>query len=127
MKEYLVDLVIDKTFSVWASSPEQAKERAIARAKRMLESYNSLCIDQIEEIDEEDTEFANDYKVCCYNIHGKCVEEYDIEADYPFGAAQAALDFCKGDYPFEAITKISVMIGDEWEFFVVKEGKVEIE
>lgn len=126
MKEYLVDLVIDKTFSVWAASPQQAKERAIARAKNLYESYNALSIDGIEEV-EEDTDFANEYKVCCYNIHGKCVEEYDIEADYSFGAAQAALDFCKGDYPFEAITKISVMINDEWEFFVVREGKVGIE
>ena len=49
MREFSVDLVIDKTFNVFAETGEEAKELAIQRARMMLDSYNSLEIDYVYE------------------------------------------------------------------------------
>lgn len=45
MREFSVDLVIDKTFNVFAETEQEAKELAIQKAREMLGSYNSLSID----------------------------------------------------------------------------------
>jgi hypothetical protein len=53
MKKYDVDLIIGKTYEVFANSIEEAKDKAISAAREEIQ-YNSLCIeDVIEENDKE--------------------------------------------------------------------------
>ena len=53
MKEFNIDLVIDKTFHVFADTEQEAKEEAIKNARQLLGNYNSLVIDNIEENKED--------------------------------------------------------------------------
>lgn len=52
MKEYIVDLIIDKTVSVQANSIEEAKEAAIAQIRRSM-MYSALTIEDVTEVDED--------------------------------------------------------------------------
>ena len=122
MREFSVDLVIDRTFNVFAETVEEAKEKAIRKAKEMLGSYNSLSIDFVYFNDEdEDTEFENEYQVLCFDPTGKCVYEYLIEADHSFGAAQAAEEFFKDDCPDECLAVIRVLVGDQYDEYFIEE------
>lgn len=121
MREFGIDLVIDKTFNVFAETVEEAKEKAIRKAKEMLGSYNSLSIDFVYFNDEEDLEFKNEYEVLCFDPTGKCVYEYLIEADHSFGAAQAAEEFFKDDCPNETLATIRVLVGDQYDEYDIKE------
>ena len=119
MKEFNIDLVIDKTFNVFAEDEQEAKEKAIAAARTLLYEYNSLCIDQVEEVEDEDLEFENEYEVLCFNTEGKMVYEYSIEADHTLGAATAAEEFFKDDCPNETLSVIRVLIGDDFDEYTV--------
>jgi hypothetical protein len=115
MKEFNIDLVIDKTFNVFANSVEEAKEKAILKARQLLGTYNCLNIDQVEEVEDEDLDCENEYEVLCFNTDGILVHKYFIEADHLFGAATAAEEFFKDDYPNEVLSTIRVIIGDDFE------------
>ena len=115
MKEFNIDLVIDKTFNVFADSVEEAKEKAILKARQLLGTYNSLSIDFVEEVEDEDLDFENEYEVLCFNTDGILVHAYSIEADHTLGAATAAEEFCRDDYPNEVLSTIRVIIGDDFE------------
>lgn len=115
MKEFNIDLVIDKTFNVFADSVEEAKEKAILKARQLLGTYNCLSIDQVEEVKDEDLDFENEYEVLCFNTDGILVHRYSIEADHTFGAATAAEEFFKDDYSNEVLSTIRVIIGDDFE------------
>ena len=52
MKEFIVDLVINKTVSIQANSIEEAKEKAIAEIRKSM-MYSALTIEDITEIDED--------------------------------------------------------------------------
>ena len=131
MREFSVDLVIDRTFNVFAETVEEAKEKAIRKAKEMLGSYNSLSIDFVyfndgdEDLEfkneNEDVEFENEYEVLCFDPTGKCVYEYLIEADNSFGAAQAAEEFFNDDCPNETLATIRVLVGDQYDEYDIKE------
>lgn len=127
MKEFSVDLVIDKTFNVFAETIEEAKELAIQRACMMMDSYNSLEIDCVYEtfngqIDiDEDVKFENEYDVLCFNPDGILIHEYSIEADHTFGAALAAEEFFKNDFPNEKLGMVRVLIGEQYDEYVFGE------
>lgn len=121
MKEFNIDLVIDKTFNVFADSEEEAKGLAIQRALDLLGSYNGLVIDFIEEVESEamdkaddDCEFDNEYNVYMYDDNDDLIWCYAIEADDEVGAKMAAKDFFKGDFPSKQWSKIIVELV-EWD------------
>ena len=117
MKEFNIDLVIDKTFNVFAETVEEAKEKAIREAREMLGSYNSLSIDFVyfNNEENEDCEFENEYEVMCFNTDDKLIHTYGIEADHTLGAATAAEEFFKDDFPNEKLKTIRVLIGDQYD------------
>lgn len=121
MKEFNIDLVIDKTFNVFAETVEEAKEKAIREARELLGSYNSLSIDFVyfNNEEDEDCDFENEYEVMCFNTEGLLVHEYSIEADHTLGAATAAEEFFRNDYPAETLETIRVIIGDDFEDYDV--------
>ena len=134
MKEFSVDLVIDKTFNVFAETEQEAKELAIQRARMMMDSYNSLEIDDVYEtfsgqIDiEDDCEFENEYSVLCFNPDGILINEYLMEADHTLGAATAAEEFFAEDFSDEILATVRVFpVGvddeayDEYIFYGDKE------
>lgn len=112
MKEYAVDLIIDRTFHVFAESREAAKVEAIAAARAILGSYNSLYVDQIESMDDEEEpnecDFENEYNAYCYDINDKMVYCYGIEADDEAGAYMAAKEFFTDDYPDRELKNIQI-------------------
>ena len=130
MKEFNIDLVIDKTFNVFAETREEAKELAIQKAHQLLGSYNSLCIDFVNEVDaddcckvdydcddvfefDDDCEFDNEYNVYMCDDNDNLIWCYAIEADDEVGAKMAAKDFFKGDFPNKQWSKIIVELV-EW-------------
>ena len=119
MREFGIDLVIDKTFNVFAETVEEAKELAIQKARQLMGTYNSLSIDFVEEIKDEDVEFENEYEVLCFNKDGRLVHEYSIEADHTLGAASAAEEFFKDDCPNETLSVIRVLVGDDFDEYTV--------
>lgn len=119
MKEFNIDLVIDKTFNVRAETLEEAKELAIQKARQLMGSYNSLTIDFVEEVENDDCEFENEYEVMCFNVDGILIHEYLIEADHTLGAATAAKEFFEADYPTETLETIRVIVGDDFEEYNV--------
>lgn len=119
MKEFNIDLVIDKTFNIRAETLEEAKELAIQKARQLMGSYNSLCIDFVDEVENDDCEFENEYEVLCFNTDGILVHEYSIEADHTLGAATAAKEFFGDDYPNETLSTIRVIVGDDFEEYNV--------
>ena len=118
MKEFNIDLIINKTFNVFAETVEEAKEKAIREAREMLYSYNSLSIDFVY-FNNEDCEFENEYEVMCFNTEGILVHEYSIEADHTLGAATAAEEFFRSDYPAEILETIRIIVGDDFEEYNV--------
>lgn len=120
MKEFNIDLVIDKTFNVFADSVEEAKEKAILKARQLVGTYNCVKIDFVKEVKDEDLDFENEYEVLCFNIDGILVHKYFIEADHLFGAAAAAEEFFRDDYPNEVLFTIRVIIGDSFEEYYVR-------
>lgn len=124
MREFNIDLVIDKTFNVFAETVEEAKELAIQRARQLMGTYNSLSIDFVEEIEDEDLEFENEYEVLCFNPDGILIHNYSIEADHTLGAATAAEEFFADDFPNETLHIIRVCIGDEYEEYVIDKEKI---
>ena len=107
MKEFNIDLVIDKTFNVFAETVEEAKELAIQRARQLTNSYNGLTIDWVEEV-KDDCEFKHEYDVYCFNPYGILIHTYSIEADCPLGAATAAEEFFADDFPDEKLVTAKV-------------------
>ena len=110
MKEYNIDLVIDKTFNVFADSLEEAKEKAIMNARQLMDSYNSLTIDHIEVVEELD--WDNEYDVRIITAKGN-EYNYGIEADDDYSAEMVAREFFADDYPDEMIQTIEVHIVEE--------------
>ena len=124
MREFNIDLVIDKTFNVFAETVEEAKELAIQRARQLMGTYNNLIIDEVEEISEveawdaedfmeEDIEFENEYEVYCYDTKGACVHCYVIEADHLDGARNAAREFYYSDFEDRPLLRMAIIIGGE--------------
>ena len=93
-------------------------EKALAQYKLLLKLTGGL-----EEEAQEDLEFANKYEVFCYNQYGICLKTYDIEADHIEGAKDAALDFFKGEYPCERLTRMEI-IDEKGEPYWFKEGEI---
>ena len=110
MTEYNIDLVIDKTFNVFADSLEEAKEKAIMNARQLMDSYNSLTIDHIEVVEELD--WDNEYDVRIITAKGN-EYNYGIEADDDYSAEMVAREFFADDYPDEMIQTIEVHIVEE--------------
>ena len=121
MKEFNIDLVIDKTFNVFAENLEEAKELAIQKARQLMGTYNSLTIDFVDEIDEnEDLEFENEYEAYCYDEKGVCVHCYAIEADHFDGARDATREFYMSDFPNRPLLRISLVCGkEEYNYYEV--------
>ena len=119
MKEFNIDLVIDKTFNVFAETVEEAKELAIQRARQLMGSYNCLEIDQVEEVNadfSDDVEFANTYNVLCFNKDGMLIDEYEVEADNTLGAATAAEGFFYEDHPDSELYSVRVIPVDTIQY-----------
>ena len=120
MKEFNIDLVIDKTFNVFAETVEEAKELAIQKACLLLDSYNSLCIDQVEEVGKvdfsDDAEFSNVYTVLCFDKDGMLIDEYEIEADNTLGAATATEGFFYEDHPDDKLYSVRVIPVDTIQY-----------
>lgn len=110
MTEYNIDLVIDKTFNVFADSLEEAKEKAIMNARQLMDSYNSLTIDHIEVVEE--LEWDNEYDVTIITAKGN-EYNYGIEADDDYSAEMVAREFFADDYPDEMIQTLEVHIVEE--------------
>ena len=53
MKEYYVDLTLNKEYKIMANSPEEAKERAIQMAREAI-NYYFLTIDNVKEVGEDE-------------------------------------------------------------------------
>ena len=121
MKEFNIDLVIDKTFNVFADTVEEAKEKAIHEARELLGSYNNLTIDLVEEVGNDDCKFEYEYAVMCFNTYGRLVHSYAIEADHTLGAATAAEEFFNDDFPNEKLGTIRVLVGDQYDEYVFGE------
>lgn len=118
MREFNIDLVIDKTFNVFAETVEEAKELAIKKARQLMGTYNSLSIDFVEEIEDEDLEFENEYDVYCFNPDGILIHNYAMEADNTLGAAIAAEEFFADDFPDERLATVRVFpVGAEDEVY----------
>lgn len=137
MKEFSVDLVIDKTFNVFAETEQEAKELAIQKARQALGSYNSLEIDDvyetfngqidIDEVDtwenEEELEFEKEYEAYCYDEKGICVHCYVVEADHWDGARDAARDFYMSDFPNRPLLRISLVCDkEEYNYYEIQLG-----
>ena len=118
MKEFNIDLVIDKTFNVRAETLEEAKELAIQKTRQLMGSYNSLTIDFVEEVENDDCEFEYEYAVMCFNTDGRLIHNYAIEADHTLGAAIATEEFFKDDFPNENLGVIRVLVGDQYDEYV---------
>ena len=110
MTEYNIDLVIDKTFNVFADSLEEAKEKAIMNARQLMDSYNSLTIDHIEVVEE--LFWDNEYDVKIVSAKGN-EYNYGIEADDDYSAEMVAREFFADDYPDEMIQTLEVHIVEE--------------
>ena len=127
MKEFNIDLVIDKTFNVFAETREEAKELAIQKARQLLGNYNSLCIDFVNEVDaddsdeliinyddmfefDDDCEFDNEYDVYLYDKNDYLLRCYTIEADDEIGARMAAQDFFADEFPNKQCVKFIVVL-----------------
>ena len=53
MKEYYVDLTLNKEYKIMANSPEEAKERAIQMAREAI-NYYFLTIDNVTEVGKDE-------------------------------------------------------------------------
>ena len=121
MREFNIDLVIDKTFNVFAKTEQEAKEKAITAARQLMGNYNGLTIDCVEEIeDEEDLEFVNEYEAYCYDEKGVCVHCYAIEADCFDGARDVAREFYMSDFPNRPLLRISLVCDrEEYNYYEI--------
>ena len=117
--KYEVEVTSRTVYVVEADSYEEARELAIQKARQLMGSYNSLCIDFVDEVENDDCEFENEYEVLCFNTDGILVHEYSIEADHILGAATAAKEFFGDDYPNETLSTIRVIVGDDFEEYNV--------
>jgi hypothetical protein len=121
MREFNIDVVIKKTFNVNAKNYEEAKDVVSQKVRQDLGIYDSLYFDRAVEVipEDEDVEFENEYEVLCFNTDGILVHEYSIEADHTLGAATAAEEFFRDDYPNETLSTVRVIIGDDFEEYNV--------
>ena len=121
MREFNIDVVIRKTFNVNAKNYEEAKDVVSRKVRQGIGIYDSLCFDRAIEVipEDEDVEFENEYEVLCFNTDGILVHEYSIEADHPLGAATAAEEFFRDDYPAETLETIRVIVGDDFKEYNV--------
>lgn len=53
MKEYYVDLTLNKEYKIMANSPEEAKERAIQMAREAI-NYYFLTVEGVKEVGEDE-------------------------------------------------------------------------
>ena len=120
MKEFNIDLVIDKTFNVRAETLEEAKELAIQKACQLIGTYNGLTIDFVEEVEDDDCEFENEYEAYCYDEKGICVHCYAIEADHWDGAKETAINFYKDDFPDRPLLRVAIVCGrEEYNYYEI--------
>lgn len=111
---YNINLSINKTFEVAADSPEEAKEKAIEAARQLLDSYNSLEINRVEEVEEE-LSWDNEYDVKIITTEGE-IHHYGIEADGAHIAEEVAREFFADDYPNETIKILEVKLEEENDY-----------
>ena len=114
MKEFNIDVTINMSFNIQAKSYEEAKDMVGQKIRQNLGAYDSLYFNRVE-----DCEFENEYEVMCFNADGILVHEYSIEADHTLGAATAAEEFFKDDFPAETLETIRVIVGDDFEEYNV--------
>lgn len=89
MKEFAVDLVIDKTYIVHANTLDEAKEKAIINLRKIMSDYSSLCIDNVELLDDNS---KKQYEVTLIKK-----EVYCIDADNEDEAIEVASEYCNND------------------------------
>ena len=68
---------------------------------------------------DEEVTFENTYEVLCFNAEGRCIYEYEIEADNTLGAATAAEEFFAADCPNEKLSLVRVIIGVTFDEYVI--------
>lgn len=122
MREFNIDVTINMSFNIHAKNYEEAKDIVGRKIRQGVGAYDSLYFNRAEEVvdyDTEDCEFENEYEVLCFNTDGILVHEYSIEADHTLGAATAAEEFFRDDYPAETLETIRVIVGDDFEEYNV--------
>ena len=119
MREFNIDVTINMSFNIHAKNHEEAKDIVGQKIRQGVGAYDSLYFNRAEEVLDYDVEFENEYEVMCFNTDGILVHEYSIEADHTLGAATAAEEFFKDDYPAETLETIRVIVGDDFEEYNV--------
>lgn len=114
MKEYNVELTVNKTFTVNANSIEEAKEKAIKVTRSTLGYYNTLTIEDVTEEIEEDLDWDYEYDVKITTVTGN-VYHCSIEADDVDSAEMVAREFFADDHPDEMIETIEIQLEAEEE------------
>lgn len=114
MKEYNVELTVNKTFTVPANSIEEAKEKAIKLTRSTLGNYNSLTIEDVTEEPEdlEPLSWENEYDVTIITESGRFIY-YGIEADNIEDANMVSKEFFADDYPDEKIRTLEIHLTEE--------------
>lgn len=117
---YNVDIVIDKTFEVYAESAEEAKEIALRRATNLSDSHNSLTVNFVGKVDDN---YDNEYEAICFSEDGCFGVDYKIKAHTTYEAACLVEDKFKADYPDVILETVRVLDGDVmfYDYDIVEE------
>lgn len=117
---YNIDIIIDKTFEVYAESAEEAKEIALHRASNLSDSYNSLTVDYVEQVDDD---YDNEYETICFGEGGCFGVDYKVKAHTTYEAACLVEDMFKADYPDTTLESVRVLDGDVmfYDYDIVEE------
>lgn len=114
MKEYNVELTVNKTFTVPANSVEEAKEKAIELTRSTLGYYNSLTIEDVTEEPEdlEPLSWENEYDVTITTKSGRFIY-YSIKTDNIEDANAVSKKFFADDYSDEKIQTLEIHLIEE--------------
>ena len=117
---YNIDIIIDKTFEVYAESAEEAKEIALRRASNLSDSYNSLTVDFVGKVDDN---YDNEYETICFSEGGCFGVNYKVKAHTAYEAACLVEDMFKAEHPDTELETIRVLDGDVmfYDYNVVEE------
>ena len=117
---YNVDIVIDKTFEIYAESAEEAKEIALRRAAKLSDSYNSLTVDFVGKVVDD---YDNEYETICFSEGGCFGTNYKVKAYTTYEAACIAEDMFKAEHPDAALETVRVLDGDVmfYDYDIVEE------
>lgn len=117
---YNVDIIIDKTFEVYAESAEEAKEIALRRAAKLSDSYNSLTVDFVGKVVDD---YDNEYETICFSEGGCFGVDYKVKAYTTYEAACIAEDMFKAEHPDAVLETVRVLDGDVmfYDYDIVEE------